>query len=59
MTVHKVHFSPAADGCITTIGSTGAHTREVLREHGLSDAQIDALVAEGVVAEGTVPGAGP
>ena len=33
------------------IGSTGEHTREVLREHGLSDAAIDRLVADGVVAE--------
>lgn len=27
----------------------GEHTREVLREHGYSDAEIDALVAEGAV----------
>lgn len=30
----------------------GQHTREVLTEHGFSDAQIDALVAEGAVATG-------
>ena len=52
-------FSDTPARVTSTIGSTGAHTREILREHGLSDAQIDALVAEGVVAEGAVPGAGP
>ena len=35
----------------STIGCTGQHTREVLRERGLGDAQIDALVAEGAAAE--------
>ena len=35
----------------TSIGLTGQHTREVLRERGLSDSQIDALVAEGAIAE--------
>ena len=29
----------------------GQHTRDVLRSHGLTDAQIDALAAQGVVAE--------
>jgi crotonobetainyl-CoA:carnitine CoA-transferase CaiB-like acyl-CoA transferase len=31
----------------------GEHTREVLREHGYSEAQIDALVADGVVQDGS------
>ncbi|WP_296225013.1 CaiB/BaiF CoA transferase family protein [Ralstonia sp. UBA689] len=31
----------------------GQHTRDVLRSHGLSDAQIDALAAQGVIAEAT------
>ena len=29
----------------------GQHTRDVLRSHGLTDAQIDALAAQGVIAE--------
>jgi crotonobetainyl-CoA:carnitine CoA-transferase CaiB-like acyl-CoA transferase len=29
----------------------GQHTREVLREHGFADAEIDALLAEGAIAE--------
>ncbi len=29
----------------------GQHTRDVLRGHGLTDAQIDALVSQGIVAE--------
>ena len=33
----------------------GEHTRELLREYGYDDAEIDALVAEGVV-ESTLPG---
>lgn len=35
----------------TSMGRTGEHTRPVLREHGLSDAAIDALRTEGVVGE--------
>ena len=30
----------------------GEHTREVLREDGYAEAEIDALVAEGVVGAG-------
>ena len=30
----------------------GQHTREVLRGLGLSDAEVDAAVADGLVAEG-------
>jgi len=29
----------------------GQHTREVLRAHGFADAEIDALLAEGAIAE--------
>lgn len=36
----------------------GAHTREVLGEHGFTDADINALVANGVVHEGTEERAG-
>ncbi len=39
----------------TSMGATGQHTREVLREHGLSNARIDALMADGVVAEPSGP----
>jgi crotonobetainyl-CoA:carnitine CoA-transferase CaiB-like acyl-CoA transferase len=35
----------------TRMGRTGQHTREILREQGMSDTQIDALIAEGAVAE--------
>jgi len=35
----------------TSIGRTGQHTREVLREQGLSDARIDVLVESGAIAE--------
>ena len=45
-------FSDTPAQITTLIGSTGEHTREVLREHGLSDAQIDDLVANGAVSEG-------
>lgn len=44
-------FSESRARVTTSMGRTGEHTREVLREHGLSDARIDALVAEGAVAE--------
>ncbi len=44
-------FSESKAQVTTSMGRTGEHTREVLREHGLSDARIDALVAEGAVAE--------
>jgi crotonobetainyl-CoA:carnitine CoA-transferase CaiB-like acyl-CoA transferase len=30
----------------------GQHTREVLREHGFADAEIDTLLADGAIAEG-------
>jgi crotonobetainyl-CoA:carnitine CoA-transferase CaiB-like acyl-CoA transferase len=45
-------FSDTPALVTSVIGSTGEHTREVLREQGLSEAQIDGLVADGVVAEG-------
>jgi crotonobetainyl-CoA:carnitine CoA-transferase CaiB-like acyl-CoA transferase len=44
-------FSASPAQVTTSMGRTGEHTREVLREHGLSDARIDALVAEGAIAE--------
>jgi crotonobetainyl-CoA:carnitine CoA-transferase CaiB-like acyl-CoA transferase len=45
--------APVVDGVRPAAGapapSAGAHTREVLREHGWSDDDIDALVANGVI----------
>lgn len=35
----------------TSIGRTGQHTREVLREQGQSDARIDELIESGAIAE--------
>ena len=44
--------APAANGSPrSTSPACGQHTREVLREHGYADAEIDALVAQGVVGE--------
>jgi len=36
----------------------GEHTREVLREHGYADADIDAPVAGGVIANASDPAPG-
>lgn len=33
----------------------GQHSREILAEHGLSDAEIDALLARGVIAQAEIP----
>lgn len=47
-----VHFS-ATPTCVTRPAPMlGEHTREMLREHGYDDREIDELVAEGVVEEG-------
>ncbi|HPA89352.1 MAG TPA: CoA transferase [Quisquiliibacterium sp.] len=44
--------APAENGTPrSTSPACGQHTREVLREHGYADAEIDALVAQGVVGE--------
>ena len=44
--------APAANGSPrSTSPACGQHTREVLREHGYADPEIDALVAQGVVGE--------
>lgn len=43
-------FSETPALVTTRMGRTGQHTREVLREHGLPDARIDALIAEGAIA---------
>ena len=46
-----IHFSASPDRSSTPAPLLGQHTREVLREFGLPEAEIDALVAEGVIAE--------
>ncbi len=44
------HFSESAVSPVTSIGRTGEHTREVLREAGIDDAAIEAMQMEGVLA---------
>lgn len=46
-----IHFSASPDRNSTPAPLLGQHTREVLREFDLPEAEIDALVAEGVVSE--------
>ncbi|HEX4885951.1 MAG TPA: CoA transferase [Casimicrobiaceae bacterium] len=46
-----VHFSATPTAITRPAPLLGEHTREVLREHGYTDADVDALLAEGV-AEG-------
>jgi len=46
-----IHFSASPDRSSTPAPLLGQHTREVLREFDLPEAEIDALVAEGVIAE--------
>lgn len=46
-----IHFSATADRSSTPAPLLGQHTREVLREFDLAEAEIDALLAEGVVSE--------
>ncbi|MEM9655142.1 MAG: CoA transferase, partial [Actinomycetota bacterium] len=50
-------FSDASTSITTSLGFTGGHSREVLAELGLADADIDALLADRVVAitDGTAP----
>ena len=47
-----LHFSETPARIDRPAPMLGEHTREVLRESGYSEAEIDAFVAEGVVAEG-------
>ena len=46
-----IHFSASPDRSSTPAPLLGQHTREVLREFDLPEAEINALVAEGVIAE--------
>jgi len=50
-----VHFSKTPARIDRPAPLLGQHTREVLREHGYADAEIDALVAEGVVEDAGAP----
>ena len=52
-----VHFSKTPARIDRPAPMLGEHTREVLREHGYDDAEIDALLAHGVVAEAGTDGA--
>lgn len=45
-------FSRTEQVCISDQPGVGEHSREVLAEAGLTDAEIDALVAEKAVIEG-------
>jgi crotonobetainyl-CoA:carnitine CoA-transferase CaiB-like acyl-CoA transferase len=45
-----IHFSTTPTAVTRAAPMLGEHTREVLRESGYSDAEIDAFIAEGVVA---------
>jgi len=49
-----VHFSATPTSVTRPAPLLGEHTREMLREHGYADGEIDALVAEGVVEDGAV-----
>ena len=44
-----IHFSATPTRVTRPAPMLGEHTREVLREYGYSDGEIDALIAEGVV----------
>jgi crotonobetainyl-CoA:carnitine CoA-transferase CaiB-like acyl-CoA transferase len=48
-----IHFSATPTPASTAAPLLGQHTRELLREAGYGDAQIDALIEEGVVAQAT------
>jgi len=50
-----IHFSETPAQIRRPAPLLGEHTREVLRESGYTDADIDALVAAGVVEEPTAP----
>jgi crotonobetainyl-CoA:carnitine CoA-transferase CaiB-like acyl-CoA transferase len=45
-----VHFSATPTAVTRPAPRLGQHTREVLAEHGFGDAEIEALIAEGVLA---------
>jgi crotonobetainyl-CoA:carnitine CoA-transferase CaiB-like acyl-CoA transferase len=47
-----IHFSETPTRIARPAPILGEHTREVLREHGFSDAEVDTFVAAGAVVEG-------
>lgn len=47
------HFGDSTALITTSIGRTGEHTREILGEAGMSDTEVDQLIADGIVAEPT------
>jgi len=50
-----IHFSETPTQITRPAPMLGEHTREVLREHGYSDGDVDELAAEGVVEDTSVP----
>ena len=50
-----IHFSETPTAITRPAPMLGEHTREVLREHGYSDDDVDALAAEGVVEDASGP----
>jgi len=50
-----IHFSETPTAITRPAPVLGEHTREVLREHGYADADIDAYVAAGVIVETSAP----
>ena len=53
-----IHFSATPTQITRPAPLLGEHTREVLREHGYADADIDAFVAGGVIADASDPAPG-
>ena len=53
-----IHFSGTPTAITRPAPRLGEHTREVLREHGYTDGDIDAFVAAGVVEAASAPAAG-
>jgi crotonobetainyl-CoA:carnitine CoA-transferase CaiB-like acyl-CoA transferase len=49
---NPLHFSATPGGTTLPAPVLGQHTREVLRECGYSDGEIDVLAAEGVIGTG-------
>jgi len=46
-----IHFSHTPTDTGQAAPLLGQHTRELLQEHGLNEAEIDALIAQGAVAQ--------
>ena len=50
-----IHFSETPTQITRPAPMLGQHSRELLREYGYGDAQIDGFIAEGVIEDATVP----